>query len=397
MNYQNTSVNWSVLFCYNLVMSNIHQELLTRPTYVEVDMKKVQDNFYEIKKQLTGQKMLCIVKGNAYGHGIVDMSQKFEKLGADYLGVAIPEEGVELRRNGIQTPILVLSAISDRQIPLCIEYDLTITAPSDEKLEQIDKAAEVIGKHARVHLKVDTGMGRIGVNWQRAEKFIPVMNKCNNTHFEGLYSHFAKSDEQSDFTQIQVERFNQVIEMFSQNGFEFDLIHHANSGGILFHEDARYSMVRAGMVLYGLFEGVDIPKHINLQPVMSWKTEVVYFKYVEAYTGIGYGHNFVTDTGTRIVTLPIGYADGYQRAMGKKGKVIVRDILYPVAGRICMDQMMIDIGLDGEAYKGDEVILVGESDTQKITFFDIAKWSNTSIYELLSQISYRVPRVYINL
>ncbi len=377
-------------------MSNIHQELLTRPTYVEIDMQKVTHNFHEIKNQLDGQKMLCIVKGNAYGHGIIEMSGQFEKLGADYLGVAIPEEGVELRRAGIRTPILVLSAISDRQIPVCIQYDLTITAPSDEKLEQIDKAAEVFGKRAKVHLKIDTGMGRIGVNWQRAEKFIPVIQKCNHTDFEGIYAHFAKSDEESDFTEVQIERFDRVIEMFKNNGYEFNLIHHANSGGILFHEKARYTMVRAGIVLYGLFEGRTVPESIHLQPVMSWKTEVVYFKYLEPHIGIGYGHHFSSDTGTRIVTLPVGYADGYQCAMGPQGKVIVNDIMYPIAGRICMDQMMIDIGPHGEAYKGDEVILVGESANQKITFFDIAGWSDTSIYELLSQISYRVPRIYIN-
>jgi alanine racemase len=375
-------------------MSNIHQELLTRPTFVEIDMKKVQHNFNEIKKQLSGQKMLCIVKGNAYGHGIVEMAREFEQLGADYLGVAIPEEGVEIRRAGVMTPILVLSAISDRQIPVCIEYDLTITAPSDEKLEHINETARGLGKRAKVHIKVDTGMGRIGVNWKRVEKFIPIMQKCNNTDFEGLYAHFAVADEVSNFTQTQIERLDVVITKFKEKGYQFELIHHANSGGILFHEKARYSMVRAGMVLYGLFEGIDLPLGIDLQPVMTWKTEVVYFKYIEQGTGIGYGQLFITKEGTRIVTLPVGYADGYQRAMGKKGKVIINDIFYPIAGRICMDQMMVDLGPEGEAYKGDLVVLVGESATKKITFFDIATWSNTSIYELLSQISYRVPRIY---
>jgi alanine racemase len=377
-------------------MSNIHQELLTRPTYVEIDIEKVHHNFHEIKKQISEQKILCIVKGNAYGHGIIRMSQEFEKLGAEYLGVAIPEEGVELRRAGIEIPILVLSAISDKQIPICIQYDLTITAPSDEKLAQIDAAAEIFGKRAKVHIKVDTGMGRIGVHWERAQKFIPVMNTCSNTDFEGLYSHFAKSDEISDFTQTQIERFDKVIEMFKDNGYEFELIHHSNSGGILFHQKAHYSMVRAGMVLYGLFEGIAIPGGIKLQPVMSWKTEVVYFKYIESGTGLGYSHRYIAEHGTRIVTLPVGYADGYQRAMGIHGKVIINNTIYPIAGRICMDQMMIDLGPCGTAYKGDVVILVGKSATEKITFFDIAAWSDTSIYELLSQISYRVPRVYIN-
>lgn len=377
-------------------MSNIHQELHTRPTYVEVDMQKLRYNYDQIKNQLDGQKIMCIVKGNAYGHGIVEVSRAFENYGCDYLGVAIPEEGVELRRSGIRTPILVLSAISDKQIPVCIQYDLTITAPSDEKLETIDKAAEVFGKRVKVHLNVDTGMGRIGVNWQRAKKFIPVMKESQHTDFEGLYAHFAMSDEESYFTDMQIERFDQVIEMFKEYGFNFEYIHHANSGGIIFHDTAKYSMVRAGMVLYGLFEGINLPRHIQLQPVMTWKTEVVYFKYIEKGTGIGYDHKFVAEKPTRIVTLPVGYADGFQRAMGEKGKVILRDTIYPIAGRVCMDQMMIDIGPHGTAYKGDEVILVGSSDTQTISWYDIARWSGTSIYELLSQISHRVPRIYIH-
>lgn len=377
-------------------MSNIHQELSSRPTYVEIDIKKLEHNFKQVRNYMGHQKLLCIVKGNAYGHGIIEMARAFQDFGADYLGVAIPEEGIELRRNGITIPILVLSAISDRQIPLCIQYDLTITAPSDEKLQQIDKAAEAFGKRAKVHIKVDTGMGRIGVNWQRVEKFIPVMNESQHTDFEGLFAHFSMADELSDFSDIQITRFDTVIETFKNNGYTFDLIHHANSGGILFHPTSHYSMVRAGMILYGLFEGREIPESLDVQPVMSWKTEVVYFKYIEPGTGIGYGQKFIANEGTRIVTLPVGYADGYQRAMGPKGKVIINDEIFPIAGGICMDQMMVNIGPKGESYKGDEVILVGESATQKITFFDIASWSDTSIYELLSQISYRVPRIYKN-
>jgi len=375
-------------------MFNIHQELLTRPTFVEVDMNAVRHNLAQVRKLAPDQKILAVVKGNAYGHGAIPMAHLFQSLGVDYLGVAIPEEGVELRRAGITVPILVLSAIADKQIPVCIQYDLTITAPSDEKLEAIDRAAEVFGKRAIVHLKVDTGMGRIGVNWQRVEKFMPVMERCQHTDFEGLYSHFAKSDEEDNFTHIQIDRFKQVIETFRQAGYEFSIKHLANSGGILFHTDSHFDMVRAGMILYGLFEGIEVPEGVTLTPAMSWKTEVVYFKYIEAGTGVGYGHRFTADKGTRIATLPVGYADGYQRAMGPKGKVIIRDTMYPIAGRVCMDQMMINLGPDGEAYKGDEVILVGSSPSRAITFFDIARWSDTSIYELLCQISYRVPRIY---
>ena len=376
-------------------MFNIHQELLTRPTFVEVDLNKARHNFKVMKKIVGDVKVLCVVKGNAYGHGAVRMAQLFEELGADYLGVAIPEEGVELRRAGITIPILVLSAIADKQIPVCLQYDLTITAPSDEKLQQIDKAAQVFGKQAKVHLKIDTGMSRIGVNWQRVHKFFPLMKSLKHVHFEGLFSHFALADEDHDFNQVQIDRFEAARASFKAEGFDFDITHLANSGGALFHSQSRMKMVRLGMILYGLFEGRALPAELELQPVMTWKTEVVYFKFLEQGSGVGYGHNYIAKEDTRIVTLPVGYADGYQRAMGPQGKVIINDTVYPIAGRICMDQMMIDIGRDGEAYKGDEVILVGSSTSHSITFFDISRWSNTSIYELMCQISYRVPRVYL--
>lgn len=375
-------------------MFNIHQELLTRPTYVEINLDNIRHNFSEVKKIIGNTKMLCIVKGNAYGHGSVPMGKLFQELGADYLGVAIPEEGVELRRAGIKIPILVLSAISDKQIDVCLDYDLTMTAPSDERLVLIDQIAIKKNKKAKVHIKIDTGMGRIGVHYTRIKKMFPVIRKTKNIYFEGLFSHFAKAGE--EFTQKQIERFKQTITEFEDAGISFDIKHLANSGGIFFHRDSHFDMVRAGMILYGMLEGLHVGSLIDLRTAMTWKTEVTYFKFVSQGMGIGYDHLYIAPRDTRIVTLPVGYADGYQRRMGLKGKVIIRDRVYSIAGKICMDQMMIDIGSDGTAYKRDEVILVGESENQKITFFDIAKWSETSIYELMSQISYRVPRLYID-
>jgi alanine racemase len=377
-------------------MNSIHQELSTRPTFVEVDLENIRHNLATLRNYVGDTKVLCIVKGNAYGHGSVRMAQLFEELGVDYLGVAIPEEGVELRRAGITTPILVLSAIADRQIPVCIQYDLTITVPSDDRLKTIDDMAQAFKKKVRVHLKVDTGMGRIGVNYARVEKFFPVMRSSKHIIFEGLFSHFARADEDSDTNELQIKRFNEALASFNREGFDFEIKHLANSGGAIFHPSSRMDMVRLGMVLYGLFEGIDLPEDISLKPAMTWKTQVVYFKFLEKGEGVGYGHHYIAQEDTRIVTLPVGYADGYQRAMGPKGKVIINDHIYPIAGRICMDQMMVDIGIEGEAYKADEVILVGLSKSHNISFFDIATWSDTSIYELLCQISSRVPRHYLN-
>ncbi len=374
-------------------MRNIHQELLTRPTFVEINLKNLQNNFNEVKKRLKNQKLLCIVKGNAYGHGIIETAKFFEKIGADYLGVAIPEEGVELRESGVKIPILVLSAISDKQIKVCLDNNLTITVPSDEKLKKIDIEARNQDKIAKIHIKIDTGMGRIGVHYSRVNKFFDVIKTCTNCEFEGLYSHFAKSDEKNEDTQTQINRFKSAINDFKSAGITFPINHIANSGGIFFHKNSHFDMVRAGIVLYGLFDGIPLPKNVYLKPVMSWKTKVSYFKFIEKNTGIGYGHDYITKKDTRIVTLPVGYADGYQRSI-KNGKVIIHDKKYHIVGRICMDQIMINIGKKGEAYDGEDVILVGQSKNETISFYDLAKWGKTSVYELMSQISYRVPRIY---
>ena len=377
-------------------MSNIHQQLLTRPTYIEVNTAHIKHNFYQIKKLLTGQKLLCVVKGNAYGHGIEEISKLFESLGADYLAVAIPEEGVQLREAGITIPILALSPIVDKQIAVCIEHRISITAASDEKLRQIDAVAQKLGQKAIVHLKVDTGMGRIGVNWKRVAKFFPVMKTCQYCEFEGIYSHFALSDEVHEANTIQIQRFKKVLAEFKAEGFTFPLVHLANTGGIFFHPESHFSMVRTGIALYGLFENRKVPDGVQLKPAMSWKSEVMYFKFVEKGTGIGYGYRYIAPEDTRIVTVPVGHSDGYQRAIGPQGKVIINDKIYPIAGGICMDQLMVDIGRHGEAYKGDAVILVGNSESHQISFYDLARWSRTSIYEIMAQISLRVPRIYNN-
>lgn len=375
-------------------MMSVHQSLKTRPSYLEIDLSAIEHNLTELKKVMSKDtKVMAIVKGNAYGHGAVRVAQLLEKLKVDYLGVAIPEEGVELRNEGITTPILVLSAISDQQIPLCIENNLTITIPSDKKMEQVSSYAQGMNTKAKVHLKVDTGMGRIGVNHQRVHKFFPYLEDPH-LHIEGLFTHMACSDEDTDLNTIQINRFTEVQEAFKKQGKEFEIVHMANSGGAVFHPSSHFDMVRFGMILYGLFEGRELPQKLHLKPAMSFKSEVVYFKFVPKAEGIGYGHHYTTLEDTRIVTIPVGYADGYQRSLSNKGMVLIGGHRYPISGRVCMDQMMVNIGRYTEAYVGDEVVLVGSQGGEHISFHDLSKWCGTSIYELMCQISYRVPRRY---
>lgn len=378
---------------YTFIMFNIHQELMTRPTFLEICLDDIRYNFNEVRKIIGGKKILCIVKGNAYGHGSAQMAKLFEGLGADYLAVAIPEEGVELRMAGIKTPILVLSAIANKQIPVCIDYGLTMSIPSNERISLIDEIAKEKNKKAKIHLKIDTGMNRIGIHWQRVSKFFEVLRGAKHIFVEGIFSHFAKAGEV--FTEVQIDRFESAISEFENAGFRFDIKHLANSGGIVFHPRSHFDMVRAGMILYGYLEGLEERAKLNLKKAMRWKTEVTFFKFLKKGSGVSYDHLYIAASDTRIVTLPVGYADGYQRSMGPLGKVIIGDSIFPIAGKVCMDQIMVDIGRDGEAYKGDPVILVGSKGDLKISFDDIAKWSKASLYEIMSQISYRVPRKYI--
>lgn len=374
-------------------MFTIHQELMTRPSYVEISRSAIRNNFNLIKKTIGKSLLLCVVKGNAYGHGSVEMAKIFQESGADYLGVAIPEEGLELRRAGIHIPILVLSAISDSQVGICIENNLTITAPSDEKIIFIENKAKELGVNALVHIKIDTGMGRVGVNWKRASKLFNCIKSSENIYFEGIFSHCAKSDRV--FTKIQISRFNKVLNSFAEQNISFSIRHLANSSALFDHPDAHFDMVRSGLALFGYLERDNEKIRSQLEPAMSWKTELTYFKFVEKNTGIGYDHAYCASEDTRIITLPIGYADGYQRALGKNSHVLIKGKKYPVVGKICMDQMMVDIGRNTELYNGEEVILVGASGSEQINFFDLALLNDLSVYEILSQISYRVPRFYI--
>ena len=377
-------------------MNTIHQELLTRPTVVQIDMASLRHNFKTIKSLLPHSKILCIVKGNAYGHGAVAVARCLEDLNADYLGVALPEEGVELRQAGITLPILVLSAIAEQQIKLCIEHNLTLTAPSDDRVRMINHIAQQLNTTARIHINIDTGMSRIGVHYTRVEKFFPALRESPYVHLEGIYSHFSSSDEETEHNGIQLERFLGACEKFNNAGFNCGIKHMANSAATLSHKESHLEMVRVGLSLYGYYINQSLAEKNFLKPILSWKTKVSYFKSLARGTGIGYSQSYVTTEDTRIATLTVGYADGYQKAMGEGGSVIIRDRRYPIVGNICMDQMMIDLGINGEAYVDDEVLLVGSSQSHCISLYDLADLSGTSVYEVLCRISYRVRREYMD-
>lgn len=372
-----------------------------RPTRAEISLSNLRNNL-AIVRALIGNKVkiMAMVKANAYGHGLYEISHELIKNGVEYLGVAFLEEGVYLRSCGITTPILAIGAINVDQIADFIKNDIEITSSSIEKSVAIASVAKELGKTAKVHLKIDTGMERIGVHWYNAEKFIDHSFQLDSIKIKGICSHFAKAESDAEFTRTQIDRFNSVLDLIDKKGFLPELIHIANSAGIINFRDSHFNMVRPGIMLYGYNPNGYSPDTMfedrKIKPVMTLKTKVAYFKVVPAGTGISYGHTYVTKFQTRIVTLPIGYGDGYFRALSNKGEVIIRGKKYPIVGNICMDQCMVDIGPDGTAYNGDDVLLFGEMDGHIIPLESLCEKIGTITYEFLCGITLRVPRIYID-
>ncbi len=366
-----------------------------RPTVVEVSLARLGDNFRAVRAAVAPAAVMPIVKANAYGHGLVEVARHLVALGAPSLGVAFLEEALALRRAGVAVPILVMGGILGNQIPVFLRHGLTLTASSIDKLRQIDDAARDLGVTAKVHLKIDTGMERIGVHYYSAHGLLERASECRHTVVEGIYSHFAAADA-ADLTsaRVQLARFLEVLEWYDKQGVPPPVRHIANSGAILQLPESHLDLVRAGILLYGVYPSPEVRRTIAVRPALSWKSRVVYFKVVTPGHAVGYGSTWQADHPVRVVTIPVGYGDGYFRALSNAAEIIVRGRKYPVVGRVCMDQVMVNIEWD-TAYNGDEVVLLGEAGGEAITCEDLAEWAGTIPYEVLTNINTRVPRVYV--
>ncbi|MBN2105367.1 alanine racemase [bacterium] len=369
---------------------------VVRPTHVEVDLTRLTDNFNAIKEHVSPAKMMPVLKANAYGHGLVEIAKHMQKIGADYIGVAVLEEGILLRKSGITLPILVMGGILGNQVPHFLKYDLTMTASSIQSLNQINTAAGHLQIQAKVHLKIDTGMERIGVHDYNAESFLESAMKSPHVFMEGIFSHFASSDA-ADLThaRLQLSRFQKVLTCFDDIKKDLPpMIHMANSGAILQLPEATFNMVRPGILLYGVYPTGESKHTIRVHPALTWKSRVVYFKIIRPNRPVGYGSKWQTDHPVHAVTIPVGYGDGYFRSMSHKAQVLIRGKKYPVIGTISMDQIVANIEQDS-AYSDDEVILIGELDGQRISCENLADWAGTIPYEILTNINTRVPRIYV--
>ncbi len=368
---------------------------ILRPTQVEVDLDRLASNFRAIQAQVAPAMVMPVLKANAYGHGLVEVARLMQSLGAAYLGVAVVEEGILLRERDITIPILVLGGILGNQIPHFLQHDLTITASSIEKLWQVDEVAEQLGVTARVHLKIDTGMERIGVHYYNAQELLQASIQCKHLVVEGIFSHFANSEAADlSYSRLQMERFHQVLDFYERHSLPLPPLRHmANSGAILQMPESYFDLVRPGLLLYGVYPAPETYRSVRVFPALSWKSRVVYFKVIQPGHPVGYGSAWRSDHMVRAVTVPVGYGDGYFRSMSGRAQVLIRGVKYPVVGRISMDQVVVNIEWDS-AYNDDEVVLVGEMGEAAIRVEDLAEWAGTIPYEILTNINTRVPRVY---
>ncbi|MEI6863444.1 MAG: alanine racemase [Candidatus Omnitrophota bacterium] len=365
-----------------------------RPTWAEIDLGAIAFNYKQVKRSVgRDTKIMAVVKANAYGHGTVEVSGVLENLGVQYLGVATMDEAIRLRDHGVKTPILVLGSVLPEEIKAATEKDVTLTLASDELLKAMRK---VCGAHhkIRVHIKIDTGMGRIGIWHEEALNFIKNLAQDKCIVIEGIYTHFSSAGRDDFFTHYQIESFEKLIEKLEGFDIRIPLRHSANSIATVDFKRSHLNLVRPGLIIYGMYPKYTFPKLIKLKPAMSLKTKIVYIKDTPPGRSISYGRTYITEKHTRIATLPVGYADGYCRGLSNKGYVLVRGKKAPVIGKVTMDQTMIDVGHIRRAKIGDEVVLIGRQGMEEIRTEKLARTAGTIAYEVVCGISNRVPRVY---
>ncbi|MDX6696339.1 MAG: alanine racemase [Blastocatellia bacterium] len=370
-----------------------------RPTWAEINLDALAANFQAVRGRVAaGVRVMAVVKADAYGHGAARCARRLAREGADWFGVALPEEGIELRRAGIEQPILSLGGCWPGQERVCIQHAIVPVVYRVETAEALDRAAEAAGVRADIHVKIDTGMGRLGVRYDEAREFVDALRRFKNLRLDGVMTHFAAADdpERDCFTGEQTARFHNAVEMIRELGFQPSYQDMANSAATFAHPSAWGNMVRPGGVLYGLWRDVlpQLDEPPRLRPVMAVRSRIAFLKRVPQGETLGYGCTFEAARETLVATLPIGYNDGYARALSNRGRVIVGGVYAPVVGRISMDLTLIDVTDVPRVAVGDRVTLLGEDGSLAMTAEEIAKTVGTLSYEITCGISRRVPRRY---
>lgn len=363
----------------------------------DIDLDAIHENVAGAKALTKpGTKLMAIIKADAYGHGAVMVAHTLEDV-ADAYGVAILEEGIELRQAGINKPILILGYTPAPLYSAMIKYDIATAVFEYDMAKKISDTAEKLGKKAKIHIKLDTGMSRIGFKQDdESLEIIKKIAKLPGIEIEGCFTHFATMDEKDKTKAMkQFERYMDFVNRIEASGIEIPVKHVSNSAGIIEKQEVNLDMVRDGICVYGMYPSNDVEKNrLRLTPAMEIKAYVSFVKKVDAGVEIGYGGTYITDRETVVATVPVGYADGYSRALSNKGRVLIKGKSFPIIGRICMDQFMVDVTEQPDVKQGDEVTLVGRDGGEYISIEEVADMSYSFNYEFVCDIGKRIPRVY---
>ena len=367
---------------------------MSRPTKCIVDLSILKENYRAISEHAQ-TKVLALVKADAYGHGIIECSKALESIGADYLGVATLEEAQVIRENKIKTPILCIGAVPFGDEDFAVEVEAEITVTSLNEIKRLEKACAKVNKTKEIHIKIDSGMHRLGVRpGKELEEVLTFVSDSKYLKLKGAFTHFATSDSQdSDYTVKQAQEFNTAIKQIKEKDFDC-IIHCSNSGAILNYPELKFDMVRAGIALYGYYPSNEVKKSVEVNPVLSFETAIIAIKKVYKGEKISYGCTFTAKKDMLVGVLPVGYGDGYKRLGSNSGFVLINGKKADIVGRICMDMTMVDI-TDSEASVGDKVILIGNQGEEKITCDDVALWCQTISYEIPLSITGRVKKHYV--
>jgi len=375
-----------------------HNQLCYRPTWIEVDLNAIRHNFLQIRK-FTGKDtaILVPVKANAYGHGILETCDVLVRSGVDYLGVGTVDEAIFLRRNGfVKTPVLMLGSVLTSVVEPIVMNNITQTVGDMRLARAIDKCAERKGKKAKIHIKIDTGMGRIGVWHEDAMKLISKISRLSNVKIEGIFSHFPSADEDRPLTHRQIKDFLSLLQDVEKAGINIIYRHMANSMAVMDYKASHMNLIRPGLMIYGLSPSPGaFGRKISLKPALCLKSKIVFIKNVPPGRKISYCGTHITTCHTKIATIPIGYADGINRRLSNKGRVLVGGKKAPIIGMVCMDQIMIDINHIDHAKIGDEVVIIGSQKNLRISAEEIGQLCDTIPYEVVCWFDKRIARKYI--
>jgi len=366
-----------------------------RPTWAEIDLGAIRHNLRRIKELLDPEVyVMGVVKANAYGHGIERVGRTLADEGIDYLGVASVDEALKLRNSGIKEPILVLGSMLEDEALAAMQHDVTLTLCDRRLLEILVKLARQFSIYPKVHVKVDTGMGRIGVWHEEAVDFIKEAHSRKEIQLEGVYTHFCSAGRDKVITTFQIEAFEKILGEIEASGVKVKYKHAANSIAVVDWKKSHMNLVRPGILLYGVYPKESFRKDFTLSPAMALRTKIVYLKDAPAGRSISYGRTYITQKNTKIATIPIGYGDGYGRILSNKAEALVNGQFVRIAGIVTMDQTLLDVGHIQDVKVGDEVVLIGRQGDSEILVEKVAKLSGTIPYEIIATITERVPRMY---